>query len=390
MSTNTTTFKVKAGIKKAKGLAPTASDLYGGDAMPSFGAGAQVLLTEPKIEIAPTMVDDESVNGTQFATGQDVAMLPVKVSASHEVRTIGSGQLLFHAFGYDSLQGPVASGTKHAHLLCIDPDGKDQTKYTAAEILQVPAITANDYKNRYFHVMRQEGMGNLIARNATIKEFSLACEQKSTLKMEFSGTAQDHVIDADFSQSAGLALPFTVGEAVRLKLSNLKVGGAWIGVWNADNSAITESRECMLNFSVSNSFGQAEGVATSCSGLYQAEPVADGFNELSVEFSRYKVDTYDWLERLTSGTKIAMKVLFTVGDYKLYLFMPMLSINNVSHELGDGGKITVTAKGLYIEKANDPFVADRTVGATEMVLPFDCNFYALVVNDDATNYMRLT
>lgn len=387
---NTTTFKVRSGIKKAKGTAPATADLYGGGAPPSFGAGSQILLTEPKIEIAPTMVDDESVNGTQFVTGQDIAMLPVKVSAGHEVRTVGSGQLLFHAFGYDSLQGPIATGTKYAHLLCIDPDGKDQVKYTAAEILQVPAITDADYKNRYFHLMRCEGMGNQIARNATIKEFSLSCEQKSTLKMDFNGSAESYIIDEAFALSAGLTLPFTVGESKRFKLSNLQADGVWVGVWNDDNSALTQSRECMLNFSISQMFGQAEGVATSCSGLSQAEPVADGFNELTVEFSRYKVDTYDWLERLAAGTRIAVKALFKIGDYKLYLFMPMLSINNATHELGDGGKITISAKGLYIEKANDPFVIDRTVGVTEMTLPFDSNFYALIVNDDATNYLRLT
>lgn len=386
---NTTQFGVKCGLVKAKGTAPAAGDLYGGSTVPTFGADTEILVTEPTIEIAPEMLDDESVNGSQFATGQDLAFLPVKVSGTHEVRTIGSGQILYHALGYDSLQGPISNSGKYAHLLLVDPQGKDQLKYTTAEKAQDVTITASDYKNRFFHFLRQEGPGNKIVRNATIKEFALTAEAKGSLKLEFSGTGQDFYLDKTFAQSSSMALPDSIQNMKRFKFSDLMVTGCYVGVWNAGGTAITEGKEALLNFKVSNNFGQAEGMTTSDSGLYQSEPLADGFNELTLEFSRYKVDTFDWLEKLVAGTEIAFRATFTVGSYVLKLMIPRLKISNVNPELGSGGKLSFTCKGLISDKANDPFDADRTIGATEMTLPWNTGMYMVVINDDATNYMRV-
>lgn len=385
---NSTLFAAKVGFLKAKGTAPAAGDLYGGSNSPTFGAGTQALITDPKIETAPEMLDDESVNGSQFVTGSDVAMLPVKISGSHDIRTIGSGPILFSALGYDSLQGPVSTSGKYAHLLLVDPMGKDQVFYDAAEKVQVPTIGAGDYKNRYFHFLQRYGMGNIIARNATIKEFTLSAESKAALKLEFSGSAQDHEIDADYSQSTGMTLPFTLGAAKRFRFSDLVATGCYIGVWNAGGTAITEAKECLLNFSIKQNFGQAEGMATSCSGLRQAEPVADGFNDASIELSRYKVDTFDWLDRLTNGTEICFRATFAIGSYQVSVFVPRIKITNAAHELGEGGKINITGKILIADSSVDPFAAQRTVGGTLMTLPFNTGMYMLVVDDEDANYMR--
>lgn len=386
---NTTQFGVEVAIIKAKGTAPAAGDLYGGSNTPTFGVGSRVLVSEPNIESAPNMLDDESTNGSQFMTGQDIAFIPTKISGTHEMRVIGSGLMMYLALGYDSLQGPLASGTKHAHLILIDPKGKDQVKFSAAEILQDPTITANDYKNRFFHFLRRDGMGNEIARNATIKEFTLACEQKSALKLEFTGSAQDYVLDKTFAQDTASTLPATRAEMKRFRFSDQQATGCFIGKWNEAGDTLTQAKECLLGWSIQQTYGQAEGVATSCSGLYQAEPVADGWNELTVELTRYKVDTYDWLESMTAGTEVAFKTKFAVGDYSVTICIPRMKINNVQHQLGDGGKIVLTCKALIADKTNDPFLVERTIGATPMTIPFDTAMYAIVVDDQEDNYMRV-
>lgn len=384
---NTTSFGVRAGFKKAKGLAPADADLYGGSNSPTFGAGTEILVAEPKIEIAPTMLDDNSINGSQFATGQDVAFIPVKVSGSHDLRTIGNtGALLFSAFGYEALSGPVTIGTKHAHLFLIDPQGKDQRKFTTAEKAIATGIDDDDYLNRYFHFVTRMGWGDLIARNATIKEFTISAEQKGPAKLDFSGSAQDYVKNADNSATTSMTLPATVETNKRFRFSDLLSVGCHIGVWNSAGTAITEERECMVSFNAQQTFGQAEGVATSCSGLSQAEPVADGFNELTIELVRYKVDTSEWLSALAAGTEISFRAEFVVGNYELRLFIPRMKINSVNDTFGEGGRIQLTCKALLATAANDPFASRRIISGSTLALPFSTAMYCILIDDVATNY----
>lgn len=385
---NSTSFAQECGIVSAKGKAPLTADLYGGDAVPVFGAGSKILATEMNIDSAPTMLGDESKNGTQMATDEDIAMLPVTLNGSVDLRTVGAGKLLFHAFGYEGLDGPLASGTKHAHLFMADPQGKDQIKYSSAEIALDPTITANDYKNRYFNAYIKDGMGNRIAVNSTIKEFTISAEAGQACKMEFSGSAQKQILDKTYAQTTGATLPALIGEMKRFRFSDLKLLGTWIGVWNGAGTSITDERNCLLDFTATYNFGQAEGVQTSCSGLAQDEPVADDMSEFSVELSRYKADTYKWLEAMEAGTKLSFKALFSVGDYKFYLFAPKLSLSSAPIEKGGGGKISLSCKGLYSAKENDPFLNDRTFGAETFDIPFDTSFYCILVDDVATNYMR--
>jgi hypothetical protein len=385
---NTTSFGLRCGIASAKGKAPTDAYKYGGASYTTPGVGDQILVSEPSIQTAPTMLDDESVNGSQFASGQDVAFLPVAVSATHDMRVIGSGKMLYHALGYESLQGPVASGTKHAHLFLIDPKGKDQREYTSAEKQQDPTIQATDIRNAYFNFVCEEGPGDHIAQNTTIKEFTISCEAKNALKLQFSGSAQSSILDSNKTASSAMTLNHGINEMKRFKFSDAYLLNAYVGKWNEAGTEIVEERECMTAFSITNSFGQAEGVGTTCSGLAQAEPVADGLNELTVELTRFKYDTHEWLESMKIGQEISFRIGFKIGDYVFKLFIPRMKINDATGEVGDGGKIKIVGRALISNSTVDPFKTERTIGTTEMTLPFDTGMYCILVDDVATNYMR--
>lgn len=390
MGINTTSFSVRSGITKGKGLAPLSADLYDGANYPSFGAGDEVLISSPEIEEAPTMLDDEGVNGTQYSSGQDVSALPVQVSGTVALRTIDAGRMLFHALGYESLEGPLVSGDKYAHLFLIDPSGKDQRLYNDAEKLLDPTIGATDVRNAYFNMLRADGPADRIAHNATIKEFTLSSEGGAPLNLEFSGTAQNAIKDATKAGSLAMTLPALIQLMKRYKWSDQTTLKSYIGKWNEAGTAVTEGVECLTNLSISNSFGQAEGVQTSCSGLAQAEPVADGMGELTVELSRYKYDTLDWMETLKSGQEIAFRTGFKIGDYTLQIFVPRIKLNSASGVVGEGGRINLVGKALKPENSVDPFATQRTIGGTTFALPFASPMYVILVDDTDTNYMRVS
>jgi hypothetical protein len=387
----TTDFGIKYGAKFQTQINTVPADLYGGANGVTLGAGDQVLLDDLMITDTPEQFKDIAVNGTQFAQDQIVSAILVPVQGSTKVYTYGIENLLVSAFGYQRLDGPVANSGVYGHLLCVPPNGKDQRAYNATEaaLTLTPAYDVDDRINAYMTFVKHMGPSDQIAKNTSIKTFSIKGESRGPLMLEFTGTAETSTRDATRAQ--GLALTVAANTQNQWYMlrncRNASTGAS--GVKMGPAGALVEVSA--LSFAINVTAGQADGqipTGTANGGLSQAEPVATGETEIIVEVKRYLHDTDTYKDYEQVGTEIACSIEAVYGTRKLALCIPRMKITAAVEDKADGGSITITGTALVPTAASEAFTAIRTINATEMALPFTTAFYAVLVSPESVNQMR--
>jgi len=349
-------FALRHGLKKAVGNQPSAADLYGGGNDPVTGANSQTRWEELQINDTPEKYQDISNTGNQWMKDKEVSNVPVTWTGRSAFFVDNSLTEIVSAMGYEDLSGPINyDTTKYSHLITLLPGGKDQRLYTAEEAALatananlVPAYAAGDYFNTYMKLGTEMGPYDKFCDNANIAEFTLSCESKNPLMMEFSGQGEEASYDTNKTESSN---------------------------WT-DRVGCDENKFFMRHASCF--FG----------GLSRAEPVSTGDQTIQVEFQINKHDTIDYKNYEQTDTECQLKIAFVRGDKSLDLLFPALNVISAEPEVSDGSKINITAEA-HIPCGADPFTAERSISGTEQVLLYpQTPFYMMLSNANSENGLR--
>lgn len=387
MAPSTKNYALRCATKMQKQLNTVAADLYGGANDVTLGTGNKKRMDLDAVSIvdATEKVVDTAVNGTQSQNYQEtVARLPTFEIAG-SMHTQGDVDLIVSSAGWEALDGPKAHDTgKYTHLILLDNRGREQRAYTAAESALITAgYDADDRINTYFHLAVDKGPSTEHAKNCVVKGFELGSQQKQPLKFKATGTAESLTRDASHTNVSSWT------EASGAFLAHFMHYNAVFSLGTVGGS-LTATQ--ILEFNLKVNHGLAEGnipTGTSVGGLAQAEPLSDGFTEVTVDFRVYKHDTDAYKGYETGDTFLSAKMVYTKGDKVFGIYLPNLQVVNAQDETGDGGSVMVSCRA-FLPTAADPFTADRTISATEWVLPFTTPVYFIAKDSDQTNYMRVS
>lgn len=387
--TRTTDFGLQYGAKFSKQLDTTPADLYGGANSQVPGANDLMKFDELKLTDTPEQFQDVSTNGTQFETGQLVSATPVQFQGTIKAYTHGIERLLVSALGYERLDGPVENAGKFCRLICLAPNGKDQRTYTAAEAALVVGYDADDRINTYLNFAVTKGPSDELAKNGSIKSFTIKAESKGPLMLEIAGSAERLTRDATKAASAALTLASGTQQSYYMlrDFRDPSTGASLIKMGPAGSMTALSA----LSMSVSVELGQADGqypTGTSNGGLSQAEPVATGPSTITVEIKRYlqNNDTFKTWEQV--GTEVAFSAEAAKGDDGLAICVQRLQVTAVELDEADGGSITITAKGYLLSATSEAFTAIRTFNSAIIDLPFNTGMFLKVVSPNAVNQLR--
>ncbi len=382
-------FALRHGLKKAVGNQPSAADLYGGGTDPVTGANSQTRWEELQITDTPEKYQDISNTGNQWMKDKEVSNVPVTWTGRTAVFVDNSLTELVSAMGYEDLSGPINyDTTKYSHLISLLPGGKDQRLYTTAEAALAtanlslsPAYAAGDYLNTYMKIGTEMGPYDKFCDNANIAEFTLSCESKNPLMLEFSGQGEEATYDTNKTESAN----WTDRVGCDENKFFMRHASCFFGPVGSP------IEKAIFNFSVTCSLGVADDLfptGTSNSGLSRAEPVSTGDQTIQVEFQINKHDTIDYKNYEQTDTECQLKIAFARGDKSLDLLFPALNVISAEPEVSDGSKINITAEA-HIPCNADPFTTERSISGTEQVLLYpQTPFYMMLSNANSENGLR--
>ena len=382
-------YALRHGLKKAVGNTPTSAELYGGGTYPTTGANSQTRWNELTITDTPEKYQDVSSTGNQFLKDKEVSNVPVTWTGSTSVFVDNSLTELVSAMGYEDLSGPINyDTTKYAHLITLQPQGKDQRLYTSAEAALAtanlslsPAYNAADQINTYLKIGTEMGPYDKFCENANISEFTLSCESKNPLMLEMSGQGEIAAYDTAKTESA------TWTDRVGCDENKFFMRHATCE-FGPVGSAIEKA---IFNFSVTVSQGVADDLfptGTSNNGLSRAEPVSTGEQTVQVEFQINKHDTIDYKNYEQTDTECQLKIAFVRGNKSLDLLFPALNVISAEPEVSDGSKINITAEA-HIPCQADPFTTERSISGTEQTLLYsETPFYMMLSNANSENGLR--
>jgi len=380
----TKNYAIQTAAKMQKQLNTVAADLYGGANDVTLGAGSLMQVTECIMDDGTEVIVNQDINGTQTPNYQDTVAKVPTVEVSTTVHSAGDLPFIVSALGWENLDGPKSNGTNYTHLIPLQIRGKEQRAYTAAEeALVVSGFDADDRINPYIHIARELGPSVEHAKNVVFKGIEIGSQQKQELKMKLAGTAESLTRDAT---KTGVSTWAKVTGAFANTFKHYQ------GVFTVGPQGGTLVATQVLEFMVKINHGLAEGViptGTSNSGLAQAEPLSDGLSEVTVDFRVYKHDSDLYKGWQTGDTKISAKMEYTRGSEFLGFYMPLLQVVNAQVEPGEGGTVLVSCRAM-LPTATDPFTTERTVSATEWVLPFSTPFYAIAKEASQVNFLRTT
>lgn len=379
----TKNYAMKTALKMQKQLNTVPADLYGGanDVIPATGSlkyFEEVMINDPAEKIV-----DSAVNGTQADNFQETVAVVPTVEVSSSLHTSGDNDLLVSTLGFEALDGPKshASG-KYTHMILLQERGKEQREFTAAEQALIGGtFDADDRYNPYCHISQDQGPSTVNAKNVVFKGFEFSSQQKQELKFKATGTAESVVRVTPSGQTSGWTkIAGTLESTFKHYQGALSVG--------VEGGALSEI-QC-LEFAVKGNFGLTEGIiptGTSNGGLAQAEPLSDGKTEITVDFRIYKHDTDVFKTYELVDTFLSAKMEYTRGDNFLGFYFPRLQVVSATPEFGEGGSILVSCRA-FLPVGADPFTAERTVSATEWVLPFTTRMYLISKDANNTNWLR--
>lgn len=382
-------FALRHGLKKAVGNTPAAGELYGGGIYPPTGANSQTRWEELTITDTPEKYQDVSSTGNQWLKDKEVSNVPVTWTGRTSIFVDNSLTEVVSAFGYEDLSGPINyDTTKYAHLITLQPQGKDQRLYTSAEAALAtanlnlsPAYNAADQINTYMKLGTEMGPYDKFCENANISEFTLSCESKNPLMLEMSGQGELVSYDTNKTESANWTDRVGCDEnKFFMRHATCEFGPVGAPIEKA-----------IFNFSVTTSLGVADDLfptGTSNNGLSRAEPVSTAEQTVQVEFQINKHDTIDYKNYEQTDTECQLKIAFVRGDKSLDLLFPALNIISAEPEISDGSKINITAEA-HIPCGADPFTAERSISGTEQVLLYpETPFYMMWSNANSENGLR--
>ena len=382
-------FSQEFGLVKAKGNNPVSADLYGGANSPVIAAGSKVRWEEMELTETPEKYKDVGSTGNQFTKNDTVSAVPVSFSGKTDVFLDHTLTEIGCSFGFEELAGPVGFGAGlHSHLISLDPQGKDQRLYTAAEAVDAaantsfsPAYNALDQRNVFLRLFDSLGPVDESAENCSIASFKLSCESKNPLKLEISGSAERIIRDEAKSQSPNMTDRIDCEEG-RLFMRHCS---AFVGV-------VGQAAEQMsiMSFEVGCEMGQAEDLfvsGTSNGGLSRGEPVSTGEQIISGSVVVNKHDTIKWHEFAENDTKLFMKFDFSIGLKRFILCLPLINIKEAPYELGDGSKINISFEA-HIPCDADPFTTERSISGSEQELTYpETPFYLVWSNENENNVL---
>jgi hypothetical protein len=388
--TRGTDFGTKYAAKFQTQLNTVAADLYGGANTVTVGAGDQMLFDSLDITSTPGYYEDASTNGTQIATGKLISEKPVGIAGATKIYTYGMERMLVAAVGYCRLDAPATDGVSFCHLLALPPNGKDQRAYTSAEAsLAGVGYDADDRINAYMTMVKSDGGPvDFIAKNVSIKSFSLKAESKGPLMLEFNGTAETEVRDATKAARAAVTIASGTQDAFYM-LRDFRTAGGVTGVMIGPPASM--EAVAALSFAVNVDFGQAENMVptgTSNDGLAQAEPVATGMTKVTIEVKRYLYDTDNPKTWEQAGTEIAFSAEAVKGLRGFGIAIRSMRIDAVEIDRADGGSITITATAYVPTATSAEFTAFRTFDAVELDNPNDSVMLVKIISPEDTNQLR--
>lgn len=385
MATRTVEYALTMGLKHSKGILPAAgTDDWGGTANPSFAAGDKFLFDELEIKDTPEFIEDDSNTGTQLARGQDIGIIKCDVSAKGKVFTNGFAHLISSVLGWEDLEGPKAVSSNYSHLICFSSLGKDYRAYTTAEITKGGVgFAAGDRLNTMVHLCREEGPGDVIAKNVQITDWAFSVSQKDALTLEFSGVGEKVVRDSAKTASKVYTLP-TNGF---LKFFTLRdVSSSSVG----PVGSLSEVR--ITDFSIKGKFGVAADIQSTKTGTGREYPYSDGKSSIDVEFTVFLHDNETWKGYEQNQTAIAMKMAFTKGSEQLMFLIPNMRVVSAVVDTGNAGSVKVSARVFDLPATfTDPFTAERSLSGAEQALdgPAYGAFYMVVVDNQIKSGLRM-
>ena len=382
-------FALRYALKKQVGNTPASEDLYGGGNWPTMTTNVQTRWNELTITDTPEKYQDVSSTGNQFLKDKEVSNVPVTWTGSTAIFVDNSLTELVSAMGYEDLSGPINyDTTKYAHLITLQPQGKDQRLYTSAEAALAtantdltPAYDPTDQINTYLELGVEMGPYDKYCINANTSEFTLSCESKNPLMLEMSGQGER----VSYMPGSVLSPQWTERVACDENKFFMRHATCEFGpVGSAIDKAI-------FNFSVTVSQGVADDLfptGTSNNGLSRAEPVSTGEQTVQVEFQINKHDTIDYKNYEQADVECQLKIAFVRGDKSLDLLFPALNVISAEPEISDGSKINITAEA-HIPCGADPFTTERSISGTEQTLLYpETPFYIMLSNANSENGLR--
>lgn len=386
-------YQLKYGLIKARGNTPATADLYNGTNNPTLGANNLRRWDECDISDTPETYEDMSKTGLMGVREHEISAVPVSWTGKTKIYAETTGLELVTCFGYADLGGSRLVGGKRQHLFELRTAGKDQTAYRSDEAALAtanaslsPAYNANDRVNVYGHLLRQLGDYDETAINTAVKEFTISGEPKSALMLDMSGTAERVVRDVNKTQGNALTTPAAEDGLYFMTRHCKAFFGAYVAPIGAADSVIPEID--LIQFSIKSSFGMAEDIFTTRSALNRSEPVSTDKLDVDIDLTINRHEGIDYKNLEQAGTLMTLRITATRGTDVLHLLIPECQILNAKEEIGDGSRWTLQLKARQ-PKNSDPFNATRG-GASAIALIHRPPFYAILVNDQNTNYMRVS
>lgn len=376
-------FTKQVAVKFQKQKATVAADLYGGANDVTVGTGNLMQVKSCTINDGIEKVTDEAINGTQAINGEEiVAMLPT-VEIEADLYDAGNLPLIVAGMGWEALDGPKTTGALKAHLIPFNINGQDQRDFTATEQTLIGGTWASaDKVNLGLHVAQDTGPFTKHAKNTYFDVMEISSAQTKILGMKLTGTAEVNTIDTAHSTVSAWT----------------KVATSFVSRWKHFQSTFTfgsvggsQTAIQALEWSVKTSRGMAKGnfpTGTGNSGKAQAEPLATGRSEVTVDFKIYKDDTDQWRTWQIGDTLLQLKVEFVSGLKKLGFYFPQLQIATIDAQADNGSSVAISCKA-FLPIGTDPFATERTFTGV-WALPFPTPFYIISVDTDTTLYMRQT
>lgn len=369
----TSDFGLKFAAKPCKQKTAVAADKWGGANTPVLGAGDQ-FLGELDVDDSPEFWKDESRNGTQFASGQEITMVKADVNGKFPMYVEGVSHLLTCILGWEDLEGPVAAGANYSHLICLNPNGKDVREFTTAEQAKITGHAAGDLYNTHLTFGRLEGPSEIVVRNVQVAEFTISGAQKEPVRVEFSGVGENALHDENKATSPNWSLPANSFDMVyHIRHCTVSKMGPVAGMLDVK----------LLDFTIKGKFGVASDNQSTRSGQNREYPYSDGLSELTFEATVFLHDTEVYKTWEQSQAAIAVKLVFTRGAKSMSIMVPSLRVKSAKPEVSNGGSVKVSGE-MFAFFGADPFVADHP----SQVIDFPTPLMLQIVDSSNVNGLR--